>query len=57
MLEKTFLDQLESLSPTQRLELIGHVWELLDTEGLPIRERDTVILDLPIEEPIATRSG
>jgi len=57
MLEKTLLDQLESLSPAQRLELIGHVWELLDAEGLPIGDRDTVNLDLPSGEPIATRSG
>lgn len=57
MLEKTLLDQLESLSPTQRLELISHVWELLDTEGLSIGDRDTAMLDLPIEAPIATRSG
>jgi hypothetical protein len=57
MLEKNLLAQLESLSPAQRLELIGHVWELLDAESLPIGDGDTVSLDLPIEEPTATRSG
>ncbi|TDU28049.1 hypothetical protein DFR24_2408 [Panacagrimonas perspica] len=57
MLEKTLLDQLESLSPAQRLELIGHVWELLDADGLPIGDRNTVIPDLPIGEPTAPRPG
>ncbi len=49
MLEKTLLDQLESLSPSQRLELIGRVWDLLDAQGLPLGDADTVILEVPIE--------
>jgi hypothetical protein len=49
MLEKTLLDQLESLSPSQQLELIGRVWDLLDAHGLPLGDADTIVLELPIE--------
>jgi hypothetical protein len=56
MLEKTLLDQLESLSPSQRLELIGRVWDLLDAEGLPLGDADTIVLESPIERGV-TRSA
>lgn len=53
MLEKTLLDQLDSLSPSQRLELIGRMWDLLDAEGLPLGDADTVVLEVPIGDSAA----
>ena len=48
MIENALLLQLKSLSPAQRLELIGAVWDLVDAEGLPRDDGATVRIDEPL---------
>jgi putative addiction module component (TIGR02574 family) len=48
MIEESLLSKIKSLSPAERLELIGVVWQSLDLEDVPVTETEKVVLDARI---------
>lgn len=50
MIDQALLTRVKSLSPSERLELIGVVWESLDVSDVPISEAERAILDSRIED-------
>lgn len=57
MIENGLLQVLKSLTATQRLELIGAAWELVDAEGLPLDECVTLQIDEPPPVPPVPSQG
>ena len=45
MIDDTPLARVSSLSPADRLELIGVVWDTLTPDGLPVTEAERALLD------------
>jgi putative addiction module component (TIGR02574 family) len=50
MVDQALISKVKSLSPADRLELIGAVWESLDAQNLPVTEAEKAILDARIED-------
>lgn len=45
MLDESLLAKVSSLSPADRLELIGVVWDTLSPDDLPVTEAERALLD------------
>ncbi|HXD32131.1 MAG TPA: addiction module protein [Pyrinomonadaceae bacterium] len=45
MIDDTLLARVSSLSPADRLELIGVVWDTLTPDDLPVTEAERALLD------------
>jgi putative addiction module component (TIGR02574 family) len=45
MIDETLLAKVASLSPADRLELIGAVWDTLSPDDLPVTEAERALLD------------
>lgn len=52
MIEETLLFKVKNLSPAERLELIGVVWESLDVTDVPVTEVEMAILDARIDDEL-----
>lgn len=50
MIDESLLAKVASLSPADRLELIGAVWDTLSTDDLPVTDADRALLDARLEE-------
>jgi putative addiction module component (TIGR02574 family) len=50
MIDQALLSRVQSLSPSERLELIGAVWESLDLSDVPVGDEERAILDARIED-------
>lgn len=56
MIEEFLLSKIKSLSPAERLELIGVVWQSLDLEDVPVTDAEKMVLDARIGDE-ATNPG
>jgi putative addiction module component (TIGR02574 family) len=45
MIDESLLAKVSSLSPADRLELIGVVWDTLSPDDLPVTEAERALLD------------
>jgi putative addiction module component (TIGR02574 family) len=45
MIDESLLAQVSSLSPAERLELIGKVWNTLSPHDLPVSDDERALLD------------
>ncbi|MGK2914428.1 MAG: addiction module protein [Porticoccaceae bacterium] len=45
MVDAALISQVKTLSPAERLELIGAVWETLSPADMPVTEEERVLLD------------
>ncbi len=45
MIDESLLDKVASLSPTDRLELIGVVWDTLSPDDLPVTDAERALLN------------
>ena len=45
MIDESLLARVSSLSPADRLELIGKVWDTLSLEDLPVTDAERALLD------------
>jgi putative addiction module component (TIGR02574 family) len=45
MIDESLLAKISSLSPADRLELIGKVWDTLSPDDLPVTEAERALLD------------
>jgi putative addiction module component (TIGR02574 family) len=45
MIDESLLTKVTSLSPADRLELIGAVWDSLAPDDLPVTDAERVLLD------------
>ena len=45
MIDESLLGRVSSLSPADRLELIGRVWDTLSPENLPVTDTERALLD------------
>lgn len=45
MIDETLLAKVSSLSPADRLELIGAVWDTLSPADLPVTDSERALLD------------
>jgi len=45
MIDETLIARVNSLSPADRLELIGVVWDTLSADDLPVTEAERALLD------------
>ena len=45
MIDESLLAKVTSLSPADRLELIGAVWDTLSPDDLPVTEAERALLD------------
>jgi putative addiction module component (TIGR02574 family) len=45
MIDETLLAKVASLSPADRLELIGAVWDTLSPDDLPVTDAERALLD------------
>lgn len=52
MIEEALLSKVKSLSPAARLELIGVVWESLESGDLPVTDAQKTILDARIDDEL-----
>jgi putative addiction module component (TIGR02574 family) len=52
MIEEALLSKVKSLSPAERIELIGVVWESLDVTDVPVTDAEKAILDTRIEDEV-----
>lgn len=60
MVDQALLTQARQLSPADRLELIGELWQSLNPDDLPLTEAERSLLDERLAEadadPLAGRS-
>jgi len=45
MIDQSLIAKAVSLSPAERLELIGRVWDSLSSEDIPVTEAEKALLD------------
>ena len=45
MIDESLLSKVSSLSPADRLELIGKVWDTLSSEDIPVTDAERQLLD------------
>ena len=45
MIDQSLLSRVTSLSPTDRLELIGMVWDTLSADDLPVTKAERALLE------------
>jgi putative addiction module component (TIGR02574 family) len=45
MIDESLLAEITSLSPADRLELVGAVWDTLSPDDLPVTEAERALLD------------
>ncbi|MGH9931986.1 MAG: addiction module protein [Pyrinomonadaceae bacterium] len=45
MIDESLLAKVSSLSPAERLELIGAVWDTLSPDDLPVTDAERALLD------------
>ena len=50
MLDQSLIAKLVSLSPAERLELIGAVWDSLSPEDIPVSDAERALLDVRIAD-------
>lgn len=50
MIEEALLSKVRNLSPADRLELIGAVWESLESADVPVTAAEKAVLDARIED-------
>ena len=52
MIDQALVSKVTSLSPAQKIELIGVVWESLESGDVPVTDAEKDILDARIEDEI-----
>jgi putative addiction module component (TIGR02574 family) len=50
MIDQSLLAKVASLSPADRLELIGAVWDTLSPDDLPVTDAEKALLDARLAE-------
>jgi len=50
MIDESLIAQVAKLSPSDRLELIGAVWDTLSAEDLPVTEAEKALLDARLDD-------
>ena len=50
MIDQSLIAKLVSLSPAERLEVIGTVWDSLSPEDIPVTDADKALLDARIND-------
>ncbi|HEX9425810.1 MAG TPA: addiction module protein [Pyrinomonadaceae bacterium] len=50
MIDESLLAKVASLSPADRLELIGAVWDTLTPDDLPVTEAERALLDARFDD-------
>jgi putative addiction module component (TIGR02574 family) len=50
MIDETLLAQVASLSPADRIELIGAVWDTLSPDDLPVTDGERALLDARLSD-------
>ena len=50
MIDQSLIAKVVSLSPAERLELIGRVWDSLSPEDIPVTDAEKALLDARIAE-------
>ena len=50
MIDESLLAKVSSLSPADRLELIGKVWDTLSPADIPVTDAERALLDARIAE-------
>ena len=45
MIDESLLSKVSSLSPADRLELIGKIWDTLSPEDIPVTDAERQLLD------------
>ena len=50
MIDQSLIAKVVSLSPAERLELIGAVWDSLSPEDIPVTDAEKALLDARIAE-------
>ena len=50
MIDESLISQVVSLSPEDRLQLIGVVWDTLAPEDLPVTDAERALLDARLAE-------
>lgn len=50
MIDQALLSRVKSLTPSERLELIGVVWESLDLSEVPVTDAERAVLDARTED-------
>jgi putative addiction module component (TIGR02574 family) len=50
MVNSALLGQVKRLSATERMELIGAVWESLEPDEIPVSNSDKALLDSRLED-------
>ena len=50
MLDESLLAKVTSLSPADRLELIGAVWDTLSPDDLPVTDAERALLDVRLAD-------
>jgi putative addiction module component (TIGR02574 family) len=50
MIDQSLLAQVTSLSPADRLELIGAVWDTLSPDDLPVTDTEKALLDARLDD-------
>ena len=57
MIDESLLAKVSSLSPTDRLELIGMVWDTLSSDNLPVTDAERALLDARLAEMARNPNG
>jgi putative addiction module component (TIGR02574 family) len=50
MIDQSLLAKVASLSPADRLELIGAVWDTLSLDDLPVTDAEKALLDARLDD-------
>jgi putative addiction module component (TIGR02574 family) len=50
MIDESLLAKVSSLSPADRLGLIGVVWDTLSPDDLPVTDAERALLDAPLAD-------
>lgn len=50
MIDESLLAKVTSLSPADRIEFIGAVWDTLSAEDLPVTEAEKALLDIRLAD-------
>lgn len=50
MIDESLLAKVASLSPADRLELIGAVWDTLTPDDLPVTDAERALLDARLDD-------
>jgi len=57
MVDPALLTQAKRLTPTDRLELIGELWQTLDHDDLPVTDAEQTMLDERLSDLASSRDS